>query len=88
MGGGGENLTADQQQNYLAGQPNRVLQPGSGTRAIIQWMKENALDPDAAGLQKVTRPRVDPDYIASNTTRQGIDPQQLAMILQRLGYST
>jgi hypothetical protein len=51
-------------------------------------MKENALDPDAAGLQKVTRPRVDPDYIASNTTRQGIDPQQLAMILQRLGYST
>jgi hypothetical protein len=48
----------------LAGQPNRVLQPGSGTSPLIQWMKENPLDPDAARLQMAIRPRINPDYVA------------------------
>jgi hypothetical protein len=48
----------------MASQPNRVLQPGAGTNALIQWMKENQLDPDAARLQRAVRPRINPDYVA------------------------
>ena len=48
----------------MAGQPNRILQPGSNSRAIIQMIKENAgSDPLFKALEDRTR-IPDPDYVA------------------------